>query len=400
MVKFSIAQYVKNAWYNIISVLIIALVLIISTIYISNIKEQTKFYRIVSPYLSENSLIMSMQMDFDEDELIKLEKSLKCTTLSLYVHSSEPVQTVVYNEKIMSELTPRLSRGEQIGQGAKYDDAIEVLISENSLGYDVGDYFTLYLYDYENKQEIPVKAVVKGVLSEGQRIFAESGHAYAGMTYEDMYALNYHKQTGDNIVITTEDELAKLSFELGYEHQVCIYKFADDITPEELNANIITISEYEKQFRGATSAMIYSVKDLARGMNEAYKNVMITYIPLTIGIFVLMATCIVGIIVIKTARNMKYYSILYMLGMKYKNAVIMTGIEMTINCFIASVLAISLITIQEKYSLIGTINCYFQSEQMSVVLIMSAALIVLSMLMTRIVLKERTPMAILRDTAY
>ena len=275
-----------------------------------------------------------------------------------------------------------------------------MLISENSLGYDVGDYFTLYLYDYENKQDIPIKAVVKGVLREGQRIFAESGRAYAGMTYEDMYALNYHKQTGDNIVITTKDELAKLPFELGYENQVCIYKFADDITPEELNANIIKVSEFEKQFSSVTSAMKYSVKDFARGMNEAYKNAMITYIPLTIGIFVLMATCIVGIIVIKTARNIKYYSILYMLGMKYKNAVIMTGIEMTINCFIASVLAISLITIQEKYSLIGTINCYFQSEQMSVVVIMSAALIVLSMLMTRIVLKERTPMEILRDTAY
>ena len=167
-----------------------------------------------------------------------------------------------------------------------------------------------------------------------------------------------------------------------------------------MNANIIKVSEFEKQFSIATSAMTYSVKDFVRGMNEAYKNVMITYIPLTIGIFVLMATCIVGIIVIKTARNIKYYSILYMLGMKYKNAVIMTGIDMTINCFIASVLAISLITIQEKYSLIGTINCYFQSEQMSVVVIMSAALIVLSMLMTRIVLKERTPMEILRDTAY
>ena len=187
MVKFSIAQYVKNAWYNIISVLIIALVLIISTIYISNIKEQTKFYRIVSPYLSENSLIMRMQMDFDEDELIKLEKSLKCTTAPFYVYSSVAIQTVVYDEKIMSELTPRLSRGEQIGQGAKYDDAIEVLISENSLGYDVGDYFTLYLYDYENKQEIPVKAVVKGVLREGQRIFAASTRAFAGMTYEDLY---------------------------------------------------------------------------------------------------------------------------------------------------------------------------------------------------------------------
>lgn len=400
MVKFTISQYIKNAWYNILSVLIIALVLIISTIYISNIKEQTKLYRIVSPYLCNNSAIMSMKWDFNEKELIKLEKSLKCTVLSSYIYNSNNIQTIVYDDKIMLELTPRLSRGTQIGQGTKYDDAVEVLISENSLGYDVGDYFVIYTLDEHTGQEIQIKVVVKGVLKEGQRIFGPSTRAFAGMTYEDLYKLNYHKQTGDNIIITTEEELSKISANLIYRNEVCIYKFEDDITPQELNSNIIKISEYEKQYGIGSSSMSYSVTDLTRGMHESYENVMLTYIPLTIGVFVLMATCIVGIIAIKTARSMKYYSILYISGMKYKDAVMLTGFEMAINCIIAVVLAVSLVTIQEKYSVIGTINCYIQGTQIGIMVIMGCVLVLFSMLMTGIILKERTPMEILRDTAY
>ncbi len=400
MVKFTISQYVKNIWYNILSVLIISLVLIISTIYISNIKEQTKLYRIVSPYLCDNCAIMSMQSDFSEEGLVKLEKSLKCTILASYVSGTESAQTVVYNENIMSELTPRLSRGTQIGQGHKYDDAIEVLISENSLGYDVGDYFVLNSFDSETGQEIQIRAIVKGVLREGQRIFAPSGRAFQGMSYEDMYALNYHKQTGDNYIITTEEELSKISANLIYDNQTCIYKFEDDITPMELNSNLIKISEFEKQYSSVTSSMTYSVKELTEGMNESYENVMITYIPLTIGVFILMATCIVGIIAIKTARSMKYYSILYISGMKYTDAVMLTGFEMAINCLIAVVLAVSLVTIQEKFSVIGTINCYIQGIQIGIMAIMGCVLVIFSMVMTGVILKERTPMEILRDTAY
>ena len=400
MVKYIISQYIKNALYNILSILIITLMLIISTIYISNIKEQTKLYRLVSPYLCNNSAIMSMEIEFDEKELIKLEKSLKCKTLTSYVVGVETVQTIVYSEDIMSQLRPRLVKGTQIGQGKQYDDAIEVLVSDNSMGYDVGDYFTLNAYDLQKEQIIEIRAIVKGVLSEGQRIFAPSTHIYAGMTYDDMYAVNYHRQTGNNFIITTESELVKISPNLDYNNFVCIYKFNDDITSEEFYSNIIKISEYEQQYSSITSSMMYSVKDLTRGMHESYENVIITYIPLTIGVFILMATCIVGIIVIKTARSMKYYSILYISGMKFKSAVLFTGVEMTINCLFAIVLAVSLVTIQDKYSLIGAINCYIQGIHVAIIGIMGCVLVFFSMLMTGIVLKERTPMEILRDTAY
>jgi hypothetical protein len=64
------------------------------------------------------------------------------------------------------------------------------------------------------------------------------------------------------------------------------------------------------------------------------------------------------------------------------------------------VLAVSLVTIQDKYSLIGAINCYIQGIHVAIIGIMGCVLVFFSMLMTGIVLKERTPMEILRDTAY
>jgi mannitol-specific phosphotransferase system IIBC component len=86
--------------------------------------------------------------------------------------------------------------------------------------------------------------------------------------------------------------------------------------------------------------------------------------------------------------------------MPYEKAVIMSGMEMFVNNFLAIVIAVTFVLIQNKRPVIGEINCELGSIQVCVMIIISIVIVLWSMLTTRNTLKERSPMNVLKDTAY
>ena len=406
MIKFLFGEYVRNVWYNVVSVLMITATVIISTIYISNITAQTKLYRLVSQYLNEDSIIMHHEAEgFDSGTLTKLEKTLMTKCFLCVSNDIQIGKCHVYNDEIMSVMPPRLAKGRQIGSADKNDDRIEVLISENVKSYGVGDEITLkyYYLDWENMVEIPVdiKCVIVGVIAEGQKMCISSGKGGIEAGYEDLYLTYSHEQTRETLILTTEEQLSKLDLELNYIYENVIFKFEEDITEEERNANQLKVTEYELEKRGTTTASgLQSPSRLTEMMEVNHRNIMLKYVPLTIGMIILVTVCIVGIISIKTARSMRYYSTLYICGMNPGKALILSGGEMLINCVLATVLGISLMTIQNKMEIVDTINCELGTTQILTISALSMVMILMSMLVTRTVMKERSPMDILKDTTF
>lgn len=394
MFKVLIGDYIKNIWYNLITVAIITATFIVSTIYISNIMTETRMYRLVSSYLNEDSLLMRWKMHFDDSILTNVEDSLMTKELLCYSYAIPNLRTVaIYDEEVMQYMKPRLSDGRYVRDGSS---EIEVLASDS--GFKVGDTVTIcYMY---SEKEVFVEVKVVGIIADGQKLFISSGKSGYDMNYDDLYLTYNYEQTKECVFITTQEQLDKFKTPVSYDNFCCIYKMNSGISEEERYVNQMNISDFESEYGLPTSAIVPSASKLTERMNESLNNTLLKYIPLTIGVVVLVLVCVVGIISIKVAKSMKYYAIMHICGMNSQKTVGLSGLEMFVNCFIAVLFSISLMTVQNEYGIVGTINCEIGVIHILVMFAISVTIILTTMLVTNATMKESTTMEILRDTAY
>lgn len=399
MTNIIIGEYIKNIWYNIITVLIIVATLIISTIYISNINTQTKLYRLVSQYLNEDSLLMFRKSGFDDESLDKVEDSIMTKEIICFSNDVPNLDRfVVYDDEIMNSLKPRLTKGRYISE--KEGGEIEVLASNS--GFKVGDVVSVIMFDNKTGAEIEVRLKVVGIIADGQKIFAYNGSLKPNeMTYKDMYLTYSYKQLNESVFITTEEQLSKIGEEVVISNFWCIYKLNEDISDIEKFENQMKITNYEmEQMDTPTSSIFPSSDTLTERMNKDVENIVLKYVPLTIGIIIMVIVCVTGIVSIKTVKSMRYYAIMHMCGMKRGTTIGLSGMEMLINCIFAIMLAVSLIIIQNYHNIIGTINCELGFIQILIMMTISMLIIITTMLVTNASIKECTTIEILKDTTY
>ena len=84
--------------------------------------------------------------------------------------------------------------------------------------------------------------------------------------------------------------------------------------------------------------------------------------------------------------------------MHYKKAAVITGVEMLTNCGIALMLTMSILKIQSKLKIFGTINCDINVITVLTLIVIISITVVFSMVMARRCLKDNTALEILRNT--
>ena len=87
-----------------------------------------------------------------------------------------------------------------------------------------------------------------------------------------------------------------------------------------------------------------------------------------------------------------------MCGMHYNNAVILTGVEMVMNSILAVALTKALVWLQQKYELVGIINCNPGTLTWMIIGIIIVVTILLAMGMVRKNLRENTPVEVVKGT--
>ena len=143
MIRFGMYEYIRNIWFHLCIVFIMIIMMIITTVFLSNVDRQTRLYRMTEDYLDDNSIFISFANSKLLDELEAVEKILAAQTVSGYVEQDSEekiISTAVYTEEMMKYLKPRLSAGEQLKKADVDEDTIAVLISRNN---QCGRYFCL-----------------------------------------------------------------------------------------------------------------------------------------------------------------------------------------------------------------------------------------------------------------
>ena len=411
MVRFSIIEYVKNIIYNIISIILLAGTFVSCTIFTSNISAQTKMNRFFEPYLDKNSIItgyMGQGFDVEELGLIKLEKALCNQEIMTSCEEIGDLDTcLVYDEYVMENLTPKLKKGKIVTDGS--GELMNILVSENNAGVAVGDIINFYFYVKEenvdvNKpaSQIRVSAKVTGIIESGQKLFMGNGvSASSDMSLKDVIGTYHYEQLGESIVIIPEKELSKVPGKMFIENHRCIFKFQSDITSEERLDNYRKLIECETRYGFSSLAeIIPPMSDFVEMHEQETLDIIVTNIPICIAITILILVCIICMISIRNANNMRYYATLHICGMPIRNAFVLSGVEMGINSILAIIVSVSIIKIQMSNKIFGEINCVLNPEQWAIIIGISAVIVTSTMVSTLKTLKERSPMSVLRDTAY
>lgn len=402
MVGFSIGEYIRNAGYNIVSVLLLAVTFVVCTIFLSNISTQQRMNNFLKPYLNEDSIIIGTRgYDFDVTKMTKYEKSIMTREVSVMSEEMGELRTcLVYNDYSMEKLTPRLLEGELIGSNQSQDGVMQVLISENSMGVGVGDVIEVEFFNYYG-EKVKMPAKVTGIVASGQKLLFGNGVMISkSMDTNDIFGTYSYEQLEYALLITTEDEFAKVPEKVVEMNNRCIVKFKDNITKEERDANFQMVISYEHEHGNIGTEVFPEMTKMVERQQKEIKAIMIKYVPLTVAVCVLIGGCIICMVSIKNANSMKYYACLYICGMPYQTASIMSAVEMTISCILGMIIAVTVIILQNKMVLFGEINCELGAGQVGIMAVICIVIILSTFFKTRKTLKERSPMNVLRDTAY
>lgn len=150
MIRFIRKDYVYNIFFHIVFILILALTMCSSGIFLSQINREKVLYDIVNRYSGDNMVYISVCYKDRYDELTAGRKAMSFKSTTLYDESQvniidgrEAYQVVVYPDKLIKELNLQLDSGKRKIDGNN-DEYINVYVSKNSFGAKKGDIRTAY----------------------------------------------------------------------------------------------------------------------------------------------------------------------------------------------------------------------------------------------------------------
>lgn len=403
MLKLGLREYIRNSWYNLMTVFILVTMMIAVVIFMSNIERQTSLYRLMDKYLDNDSMIIYTAHEDISKKLCKVEDVMYGREANVAITESDKFDDykhiTVYSEVQMDMLPPRLEEGVLPNKVDKGNDYISVLVSKNPYGLKAGDTTVMRAFDV-NGREVEVNLYITGVITEGQSIpFISIGgqQDFTYMSYENFFTTYSYEQSESMLFIIPEKELEKLDTSLFLNYRMTVVKFDKDITDEEYKNNIEIVKAYEREYNG--HSLVDTITE-GEKINENSKEIISVelkkYVPLTLAVVVLILTCVTGITSIKTYNNRKFYGILHICGMHYNKAIFMTGLEMIVNSMIAVSVTKIVVWLQQKYKLLENINCNAGSLTWLVLGVIIVITIILSMGMVRKNLKENTLVELVR----
>lgn len=400
MIKLGVNEYIRNCWYNLCIIVIMIVMMVVSTALISNIDEQTKVYRLSERYMDEDSVFFETVSTELIEQVDDYGDILISKTLYGDVGNDEYSNIIasIYTLEVMDYMKPTLDAGIQPDAIQTDKGTISVLLSHNPYGLEAGDTFRFNIFAFG--REININAYVAGILSEGQRLHTDINVMNIDATYKEFFPVYSYEQTETVRMIIPETELWKIA---GAESAIRCHNFIinldDELTTEQRNEAKKILTKYnEEELNGMGDAAYPKATDLVERSTIMYNSTVLKYAPISIIVILLFCICIVAIVTVKNIKSLRYYVIMYTQGMYYGSVVLMAGLEMIFNCVMAFIGTVTLIKLQNTFDIVGEINCHLNELELSIMVGICAVIVISSLLTTRSVLKEHTPVEILKNT--
>lgn len=398
--RLGFREYLKNFWFNFVSVLVLGVLAVSTVILISTVDKETRLYRLVQPYLGEQGDITSIMTDKTLQSLEQVEGVLM-SSVGYFTYGEDAMFDVcVYNRDMEKYLEPIMKDGTWVSNSKNQTDYVRVVVSGNAQGFKTGDIVPMTAILKEEGTSTEFMVMICGVLEDGQSVYNTTHHAYEKMDHTALFQKFSAAQLEVPLMITTEEELKKIDGDVYFEHGNVLIRYEDDITPEVKKANREKISLLYQDIyvmKYLPDTVLTSLVFLKQYSESTIKNICLKYIPLIVVNFILITICLVGIVAIKTMVNMRDYGKLYLCGMKWSSGIQLSVMDMTVNCMLAGILSVILIKIQNQFELFEKIFAEFKIAQSMAMISMFGIIILFSAIVTGVILRTNTAMDMIRE---
>lgn len=299
----------------------------------------------------------------------------------------------------------------------KEEDVVGIVISDNKLGYKVGDIvelpncYDMKNWDWYNGSAInsTIKFKICGIYSKKSLVYYSSNNMPLLNLNQSMNSVffsleemeSYNSKLGmsgflyEALAYTTRDEMEKCMSFYDNVHLTntiqnnLLVDYKDDITDEE-------IEECRKFFNRIGAKNFVSYEEMDDLNYREIEVLLMRFYPLAIASAILGLIAIISMAVIITKSELKTYSILYSIGMNWKSAVVINNIQVLISSVLAYIISASFYNIIKIIKPDNSITFALGVDQNLYCIIVALLIVLISSLAPLIMLDRTSPIDVYR----
>lgn len=357
-------------------------------------------YRDVERYLKKAHMVSSysVQMTFDIDH-----KKDELGTWS-------PV--IGYDDELLSAYTPEMESGRWLKTEDADTDMIEIVLAQKEDTHKVGDVITLKTSDVikdsrQNKLSEPVQAKIVGILADGASPIMRTVHYGEYSDFRDYYyPFNRDAEERAVVFVSKRDiEHNKLHAKTERKNLIkgetciwpyiisgpCFIEYEKDITQKEKDFNSKYLTVHGRYVFRHTSA------EMRENSMEYIMNQMNMLIPVLTAMIILTVMSIISSTAIMVRQNMHNYSIYYMMGLTWKQCVLVHAqsvILLQMGIFLFTIISIA---VCEKIGVLDQTVFCLGKWQLAGCLLMIVLFMIFSILLAFLLIGRKSAKDILRE---
>lgn len=280
-----------------------------------------------------NNPLTNKPLDTSEElaGLIEGENSiLAMFTLWIDKYENHEIEAISYEKQLIQKYTPEIQNGQWFDLSRKDSDIVQVVVSQNDFGFQIGDVITLYDFS-----KTPIKAEVIGILKDNTKIIGRQELSNMTLDCRSFYR-NYSYEVEEKpVFIFLQEELNYLDHI--YESQgrrvgkqlngSLVVTYSNDISGEKIENNNSII---EKMM----AINVVPLTDIKENSLDYIFFELYKLLPIYICVFIFSVVGLISISALAAKQQMKTYAIYYICGLEWKKCAI-------INCW-SSVICVSI----------------------------------------------------------
>ena len=400
MFRLAMYDYIHSIRRNVITVLQLVFIMVLVVVLSSTLFSQTGLYNLFCEKESDAKGVLALNISEEViDNLSGVEEAIYGkTTFMNYIKKDRTLQIHVYDEAMSRYIQPVVDEGVWVDSIFANSEYPCFTIFPNKLGIESGDIITIDDYN-GNTCEI----YISGILSPEQYIYA--GNKARGLNPKETdYTTLVNKYPDANnpddiVLVTTEEEMAKINGEIYYTCGNGVIKYKNDISNEEMENNEKIIKEYVSSNSGmhSDSIKLCTLQQFYDNSLKRLNVVLITYIPIMIAVVMLIMSSILGYEYLCNQKAVRNYSVYYMLGVRWNRISVIASVRNVINFLISYMLSFGIFYIVEFFNLNKYIFITFRNYQHLLIIGIGIIFILFGAFIPYRMLKKVTPDDVIRS---
>jgi len=395
LLKLGLKNLKHNLLMNILTIIQMSVALVILISMISTIVSRFRYYEPIKDFLNSKGYFYVAQYSINPetnatlrttDELYELIDGADSITAQydvwLRYDEEKPARFISYDDKYIEIFTPELERGSWFDLDRPIQDTIQVVVSKNNYGIDVGDEISFYCFDSE------IKAEIIGVLKDDTKIIDISPRSIDKIDYRNFYNdFKLEREEKPVFLMSQRDIIDKLVVMQLNGNVFVTY-------PDSTSKDVIENGNREtKRMRIVYSA---STEMMKKNSIKYIFSQIYNMMPIFICIFILTLVGAISTSALSTKHQLKNYAVYYICGLKWRQCALINMFSSLICAIISFVLSLGIVLFAMATGTLGNTVIELGIWQILGCVVTALMYVLLSILLPISIIGRNTPNQVIR----